>query len=185
MNKTIIIAAFIFAIIGAASVGYSAGIFVRPPVTAQITSTPDSAGTVAAVQHVDTATSQGDAATAQKQPSTSSPGTKAPTGSTSASAAKPATSGGTPAPKPTPATQKSGLTVATVAEHGTASDCWIVISGKVYNMTSYIPVHPGGRKAITRECGGDGTAAFNGERVHSRPEVMEELAQFYVGDVTN
>jgi acyl-lipid (8-3)-desaturase len=33
---------------------------------------------------------------------------------------------------------------AEVAVHNTPSDCWLVIHGKVYDVTSYIARHPGG-----------------------------------------
>ncbi|MHB8830773.1 MAG: cytochrome b5 domain-containing protein [Patescibacteria group bacterium] len=46
-----------------------------------------------------------------------------------------------------------------VAAHSTANDCWMVISGKVYNVTSYIPNHPGSDR-ITAGCGKDATALF-------------------------
>jgi cytochrome b involved in lipid metabolism len=52
------------------------------------------------------------------------------------------------------------LTSAEVAKHNTASDCWMIISGNVYNFTSYLRAHPGGAGTITPYCGQDGTQAF-------------------------
>ena len=37
-------------------------------------------------------------------------------------------------------------TVEDVLEHNSASDCWIIINKKVYNVTSWIPRHPGGEQ---------------------------------------
>ena len=54
----------------------------------------------------------------------------------------------------------------TVAKHHTASNCWTIIDGKVYNLTRFVAKHPGGRKRIIRLCGHDGSAAFHGQ--HSR-----------------
>lgn len=48
---------------------------------------------------------------------------------------------------------------AEVADHNSASDCWTVINGSVYDITSYIPRHPGGDE-ILRACGADGTTLF-------------------------
>ena len=52
------------------------------------------------------------------------------------------------------------LTMSLVGKHASASDCWIVVSGKVYSVASYISMHPGGRSAILNQCGGDATTAF-------------------------
>lgn len=59
-----------------------------------------------------------------------------------------------------------------VAKHNSSSDCWTIIDGNVYDITSYIPRHPGGDE-ILRACGIDGSSLFdsrhteNGERVGS------------------
>ena len=64
----------------------------------------------------------------------------------------------------------------------TASKCWSVISGKVYNLTSWISQHPGGSSAILGLCGKDGTAAFTGQHGgQARP--ASELAGFYIGNL--
>lgn len=73
----------------------------------------------------------------------------------------------------------SALTLSTVALHATESDCWIVISGKVYAVTSYIPMHPGGRRRIINECGGDATDAFIGAGHSSRAYAL--LGGYLVG----
>lgn len=56
-----------------------------------------------------------------------------------------------------------GLTAAEVATHNTAADCWSVVDGTVYNLTSYIAAHPGGAAAITNLCGADGSGAFSSQ----------------------
>jgi len=53
-------------------------------------------------------------------------------------------------------------TLADVALHATQTDCWTVISGKVYNITGAIDQHPGGVDTIIKGCGIDGTSLFNG-----------------------
>ena len=36
------------------------------------------------------------------------------------------------------------LTQAEITQHGSAGSCWVIISGKVYDLTSYIGIHPAG-----------------------------------------
>jgi cytochrome b involved in lipid metabolism len=50
-----------------------------------------------------------------------------------------------------------------VAKHNSASSCWSVVNGKVYDLTSYVSSHPGGSSVIKAICGKDGTAAFSGQ----------------------
>lgn len=85
--------------------------------------------------------------------------------------------------KPTPTPTASGYTLATVAKHNTAADCWTTVNGSVYNVTSWIKQHPGGSQAIIGLCGIDGSAAFNGQHGgQKRPE--SELASFKIGALT-
>lgn len=53
------------------------------------------------------------------------------------------------------------LTVAEVARHRTASDCWTIFQGKVYDLTSYVAFHPGGKRQLMRGAGVDSTSLFN------------------------
>jgi|GEM_PF-1631609 len=43
---------------------------------------------------------------------------------------------------------KTTFTVAEVAEHASESDCWLILSGKVYEVTEFIPSHPGGKAIL-------------------------------------
>jgi len=63
-------------------------------------------------------------------------------------------------PTSVPVTSNLTLTAAEVASHNTLQNCWLIISGKVYDVTSYISQHPGGVAMITNQCGKDGTTAF-------------------------
>ncbi|MED5369995.1 MAG: cytochrome b5-like heme/steroid binding domain-containing protein [Myxococcota bacterium] len=54
---------------------------------------------------------------------------------------------------------------AEVALHDSPQDCWTVIDGQVYDLTEWIPGHPGG-DAIERACGKDASHLF-AEQEHS------------------
>lgn len=57
----------------------------------------------------------------------------------------------------------SSYSLAQVAVHNSASSCWSVINGGVYDLTTWIGQHPGGKQAIMGLCGKDGSTAFNGQ----------------------
>lgn len=91
----------------------------------------------------------------------------------------------TPATQPTaPSTQPNAsvaLSIQEIAKHNIAQDCWMIVNNNVYNVTSYLPRHPGGTSAILRYCGKDGGAAFEG-LPHST-NAHQLLASFFVGAV--
>lgn len=93
--------------------------------------------------------------------------------STTPEPTKPVATTPTPAPTTpivsTPA--PTGITKAEVSTHASADSCWSVISGSVYDLTSYITRHPGGKSAILGICGKDGTRMFESQHGgQSKPE---------------
>ena len=83
-------------------------------------------------------------------------------------------------------TEAARYNMSEVATHNSETDCWLVIEGKVYNVTSFIPNHPGG-KAILAGCGKDATVLFNERPTNDKgphPEQARELlATFYIGEL--
>lgn len=47
-------------------------------------------------------------------------------------------------------------------QHNTREDAWSVFNGRVYNITPYLPFHPGGVDELMRVAGRDGTKLFSG-----------------------
>ena len=68
-----------------------------------------------------------------------------------------------PGPTDPSASPSTGITAAEVAQHNTAADCWTVVNGNVYDLTTYLPRHKGGPGVLTAICGKDGTNAFTGQ----------------------
>lgn len=52
------------------------------------------------------------------------------------------------------------LSFQEVARHNTASDCWVVLKGVVYDLTAFAKEHPGGSELVTDLAGTDGTVDF-------------------------
>ncbi len=62
-----------------------------------------------------------------------------------------------PDPQTDDQSELAGYTLDAVAEHNTLEDCWMVIEGKVYDFTDYIPDHPTPSFVIERWCGKEAT----------------------------
>ena len=82
---------------------------------------------------------------------------------------------------PTLTTQ--GFTMQEVAQHNAQSDCYVAYQGTVYNITSYLPNHPGGIRKATQMCG-QNIDTFSDQHSggsFSSPQAQEMLASFEVG----
>ena len=86
-------------------------------------------------------------------------------------------------PPPTPPTALGSYTLAQVATHSTATDCWSAVSSSVYNLTAWIGQHPGGQSTIIAMCGKDATASFVGKHSGSAG-ANTALALYKIGTLT-
>lgn len=46
-----------------------------------------------------------------------------------------------------------------VAQHNKYSDCWVVLHGRVYDVTKWLPKHPGGARILMHYAGEDATVS--------------------------
>jgi hypothetical protein len=86
------------------------------------------------------------------------------------------------------------ISLETVQMHAEESDCWTIINGNVYDITSYVPRHPGGDE-ILRACGADGTSLFTsrttdeGEKVGSGTahsgSATSQLQSLFIGQLAD
>lgn len=53
------------------------------------------------------------------------------------------------------------LTFQDVSAHNSKNDCWVIIHDQVYDVTSFLPEHPGGSAIIMKYAGKDATKAFD------------------------
>jgi cytochrome b involved in lipid metabolism len=51
-------------------------------------------------------------------------------------------------------------TMEEISKHNSKESCWLVIRGKVYDLTNWIDEHSGGSDKILKLCGKDGTDLF-------------------------
>ncbi|KAL4303634.1 hypothetical protein GQ457_10G028570 [Hibiscus cannabinus] len=72
-------------------------------------------------------------------------------------------------------------TMQEASQHNTKDDCWVVIDGKVYDLSSYLDEHPGGDDVVLVATGKDATDDFE-DAGHS--ESAKELMQsFCIGEL--
>jgi len=62
-----------------------------------------------------------------------------------------------------PATEPAGksYTWQEVAEHNTEKSLWVTVRGKVYDISSWVDNHPGGKEILLLAAGRDITYAFD------------------------
>lgn len=56
-------------------------------------------------------------------------------------------------------------------KHSSGDDCWIAVHSKIYDVTDFLDLHPGGSGIILRYAGKDATAAY--DEIHA-PGILEE-----------
>ncbi|KAJ7951357.1 Cytochrome b5 [Quillaja saponaria] len=68
-----------------------------------------------------------------------------------------------------------------VAKHNHKNDCWIIIHGKVYDVTPFLEEHPGGDEVLLLAAEKDATDDF--EDVGHSEDARETMKKFFVGEV--
>ncbi|XP_043698369.1 protein TILLER ANGLE CONTROL 1-like isoform X2 [Telopea speciosissima] len=68
-----------------------------------------------------------------------------------------------------------------VANHSHHKDCWLIIHGKVYDVTSFMDDHPGGSEVLLSSTGKDATNDFE-DTGHS-DDARELMGKYCIGDI--
>jgi hypothetical protein len=87
-------------------------------------------------------------------------------------------------PSAEPKAEQTGYTMEKVRANNNEVSCWSVIDGNVYDLTSWIASHPGGKGNILSLCGKNGTAEFASKhRGDSNPQAR--LQGFLLGPLAS
>ena len=68
-------------------------------------------------------------------------------------------------------TQGEKLQGSEVAKHNNEQSCWVIVHGRAYDVTEFMPEHPGGMKIILKYAGKDATEAY--EPIHP-PDTLDK-----------
>ncbi|KAI1635916.1 FMN-dependent dehydrogenase-domain-containing protein [Biscogniauxia mediterranea] len=72
-----------------------------------------------------------------------------------------------------PVTTKRLVSADEVSRHSSPEDLWLVVDDTVYDLSSFVPEHPGGADVLLRYAGRDATAAYS--EVHSMSLIRDSL----------
>ena len=73
------------------------------------------------------------------------------------------------------------MTMEEVSKHNQPDDMWMVLHGKVYDVTMFLEEHPGGSDILIETAGTDVTNQFE-EMLHSKI-ARQQTTQFHIGDI--
>ncbi|KAI4329868.1 hypothetical protein MLD38_028203 [Melastoma candidum] len=73
------------------------------------------------------------------------------------------------------------FTLWEVSQHNKSKDCWLIIDGKVYDVTKFMDDHPGGDEVLLTSTGKDATDDF--EDVGHSSSARAMMDEYYIGDV--
>ncbi|ONK73655.1 uncharacterized protein A4U43_C04F33890 [Asparagus officinalis] len=68
-----------------------------------------------------------------------------------------------------------------VSKHNATKDCWLIINGKVYDVTPFMDEHPGGDEVLLAATGKDATNDF--EDVGHSNSAREMMDKYLIGDI--
>ncbi|KAI5996501.1 hypothetical protein F5J12DRAFT_854000, partial [Pisolithus orientalis] len=72
------------------------------------------------------------------------------------------------------------FTTEDVANHKSSGSCWVVLHGKVYDVTAFIPDHPGGEDFILKNAGKDVENIMKDKDLHDHSDAAYDMLEEYV-----
>lgn len=73
------------------------------------------------------------------------------------------------------------ITLDEVSYHDSMQDCWVVLYDRVYDITKFLEMHPGGHDVLLEHAGRDATIAFTGTG-HSKA-AFASLKMYEIGEL--
>jgi L-lactate dehydrogenase (cytochrome) len=68
----------------------------------------------------------------------------------------------------------SSLSGKEIAQHNSQASCWLIIHGKAYDVTEFLPEHPGGAKILLKYAGKDATEEY--DIIHP-PDILDKFLE--------
>ncbi|KAI9294847.1 acyl-CoA dehydrogenase NM domain-like protein [Neoconidiobolus thromboides FSU 785] len=73
------------------------------------------------------------------------------------------------------------ITINEVQKHNKEDDIWIIVEGKVFDVTKFLELHPGGKTILLKVAGTDATKQFN--TFHSKKVLEKYIPKLCIGQV--
>lgn len=70
-----------------------------------------------------------------------------------------------------------------VALHRTEGSCWVLLGTRVYDVTAFLRMHPGGEALIRRRSGRDVSGELEGPPHRHSENARRWLEQYYIGEL--
>ncbi|XP_062276492.1 fatty acid 2-hydroxylase-like [Scomber scombrus] len=82
-----------------------------------------------------------------------------------------------------PSTSPRFFTEREVARHCTKESCWVLLGTRVYDVTAFLRMHPGGEALILRKSGKDVSQEMEGPPHRHSENARRWMEQYYIGDL--
>lgn len=82
-----------------------------------------------------------------------------------------------------PSTSTRFFTEREVACHRTKESCWVLMGTRVYDVTGFLRMHPGGEALILRRAGNDVSRYLEGPPHRHSENARRWMEQYYIGEL--
>lgn len=82
-----------------------------------------------------------------------------------------------------PSTSPRFFTEREVARHCTKDSCWVLLGTRVYDVTNFLRMHPGGEALILRRSGKDISGEMEGPPHRHSENARRWMEQYYIGEL--